>query len=173
MRYLIDGYNLAYAMGLLRKQTSPAGVEAARRDLLVWLLRYYGSETPSVTVVFDASRAPPGASGRQQHQGIHIFYALHEQADDLIEDLIEAESSPRQLTVVSDDRRIKDAARKRQCVVTGCLDYMEQVQHQHAPQALPAKPTEPDKPEGVSAEETQRWLKEFGFNDEPGGEEYY
>jgi predicted RNA-binding protein with PIN domain len=162
MRYLIDGYNLAYAMGLLRKQTGPAGVEAARRDLLIWLLRYYGPAKPTVTVVFDASRAPPGASSQHQHQGIHVLYALHQQADDLIEDLVEADSSPRQLTVVSDDRRIKDAARKKQCIVRGCLDFMEEVQRQRHPLAVPARPAEPDKPDNVSAEETQRWLKEFG-----------
>ena len=31
MRYLIDGYNLLFALGLLTKQVGPDGVEPARR----------------------------------------------------------------------------------------------------------------------------------------------
>ena len=45
----------------------------------------------------------------------------------LIEELIRNEASPRLLTVVSDDHRIQHAARRRGCVVLGCLDYYERL----------------------------------------------
>lgn len=54
MRYLIDGYNLAYALGILHGKVAPAGVEVARRSLLIKLLEAPGLDAPSVTVVFDA-----------------------------------------------------------------------------------------------------------------------
>ena len=76
----------------------------------------------------------------------------------MIEAIIRRESSPRRLTVVSDDRRLKEAARRRQCPSLGCLDYLEQVGRPPPPSPAENGPT---KPQGVSAEETQRWLEEF------------
>jgi predicted RNA-binding protein with PIN domain len=168
MRYLIDGYNLAHAMGLLRGRVAPAAVEVARRSLLVHLLEYHHREPGNVTVVFDASRAPPGTADRLDYQGIHVLNALHEQADDLIEDLIHREPQPRQLTVVSDDRRLKDAARHRQCVALGCFDYLEKVQYAPPQVPLVKRPAEGnDKPPELSAEEVQEWCRQFGVTEEP------
>src|SRR5258708_4218606 len=101
MRYLIDGYNLAHALGLLRGKVAPAVVEVARRSLLIRLLEAPGLDPTTVTVVFDAQRAPPGTTDRQTYQGIRVLNALRQQADDLIEELIEEETQPRQLAVVS------------------------------------------------------------------------
>jgi hypothetical protein len=168
MRYLIDGYNLAHALGLLRGRMGPSEVEVARRSLLVQLLEYHRGEAGNVTVVFDAGRAPPGTPARLDHQGLLVLNALRQQADDLIEDLIEHDSLPRQLAVVSDDRRLKDAARRRHCLALGCLDYLEQIQ---APRPT-SRPTPPpadagDKPEGLSSEEAREWCRRFGVTEEP------
>jgi len=168
MRYLIDGYNLAHAMGLLRGRVAPAAVAVARRSLLVHLLEYHHRESADVTVVFDASRAPPGTAARLDYHGIHILNALHEQADDLIEDQIQHDPLPRQLTVVSDDHRLKDAARRRHCVALGCLDYLEQMQRGPPAPGRVKPPVEVnDKPDSLSAEEVQEWCRQFGVKDEP------
>jgi len=71
-------------------------------------------------VVFDASQGSAGTPARQDYQGIRVLNALQQQADDLIEDLLERRLSPPSLTVVSDDRRLKDAARRCHCNVLGC-----------------------------------------------------
>ena len=165
MRYLIDGYNLAYALGILHGKVAPAGVEVARRSLLIKLLEAPGLDAPSVTVVFDAQRAPPGTPARQHYQGIHILNALGQQADDLIEELIEHEAQPRQLTVVSNDHRIKDAARRGHCVPLGCLDFLEEIQKRR-----PASRTAPandagEKPDSLSPQELQLWYKQFGVEE--------
>ena len=159
MRYLIDGYNLLHAMGVLTGRVGPHGLEKARLALLGRLLALHADDPGCVTVVFDAAKAPPpGAEREQEYKGVHVLFALAEEADDVIEAIIRRESSPRQLTVVSDDRRLKEAARRRQCPALGCLDYLERVSR--PPPAAPAGDG-PAKPQGVSAEETQRWLKEF------------
>ncbi len=54
MLYLIDGYNLLYAMGGHQRRTGPAGLAWARRRLLSFLKGCYGDDAPAVTVVFDA-----------------------------------------------------------------------------------------------------------------------
>jgi predicted RNA-binding protein with PIN domain len=161
MAYLIDGYNLLHAMGILQGRTGPTGLEKARRRLLGLLHGTYGDRSSEVTVVFDAVNAPPDATEVQNFQGIHVRFAVRQdEADDLIEDLIQHDSAPRRLTVVSDDHRIQKAARHRHCQVVSCAEYLDGLnrsrrQHQRRPSAAPAKP------EGVSRQETQHWLEEF------------
>jgi hypothetical protein len=156
MRYVIDGYNLLYATGLAHARMGPHGLEKARRALLG---RLGASGGAAVTVVFDASRPPPGAPAEQDHQGVRVLFALQREADDLIEELIREDSAPRGLTVVSDDRRVRRAARRRHCAVLGCLDFLEQLSRPAAPAAPPDEA--PAKPKGVSREEAEHWLREF------------
>jgi predicted RNA-binding protein with PIN domain len=161
MLYLIDGYNLLHAMGVLRGRTGPHGLEKARRGLLGLLSGRYGDEAGAVTVVFDAADAPPGAAVEADYQGIHVQFAVQGgEADDVIEGMIQRAAAPRHLVVVSDDHRLQRAARHRHCAVLGCLDYIDQLtrhrreRHAHAPTG--------EKEPGVSAAERQHWLEEFG-----------
>jgi predicted RNA-binding protein with PIN domain len=159
MRYLIDGYNLLHAMGLLCGKVGPHGLEKARLALLGRLCGDHGDDTAAVTVVFDASRAPPGAVPEEEYHGLHIRYALDGEADDVIENLIQHDAAPRQLTVVSDDHRLQQAGRRRRCPVLGCLDYLEE--RERLRRSKPASTEASTKPEGVSGAELQRWLREF------------
>jgi hypothetical protein len=162
MSFLIDGYNLLHAMGLLRGKVGPKGLEKARLGLLGLLRAVYGDEEASgVTVVFDAAKAPPWAPQEEDYQGIHVRFAVqHQQADDLIETLIHDDSAPRRLTVVSDDQRIRHAAERRQCMVSGCAEYLHWLeQHRRERRAAGREPSL--KPEHVSQEETEHWLREF------------
>jgi predicted RNA-binding protein with PIN domain len=162
MHYLIDGYNLLHAMGVLHGRLGPTGLEKARLRLL-GLLRaaYPPAEAPQVTVVFDAAGAMAGATEVQDYHGIRVHFAVRQpQADDLIEILIGSDSAPKQLRVVSDDHRIQQAARRRRCVVVGCEEYLRWLQR-HFRRPDPKPPPEAAKPERVSAAETQQWLKEF------------
>jgi len=172
MRYLIDGYNLAHALGLLHGKVAPGGVDVARRSLLVRLLESPGLDPKAVIVVFDAQRAPAGTPARQDYQGIQVVNALRQEADDLIEDLIEHEAQPRQVAVVSDDHRIKDAARRRRCVPLGCLDFLEAIQQPPASRRRLAVHNDGEKPEELTPEELRLWYKQFGVEDEPDKEEF-
>src|SRR5262245_47942244 len=126
MLYLIDGYNLLHAMGVMRVRMGPSGLERARLRLLGLLAGAYGEEAGDVTVVFDAAHAPPGAEPEQHYHGITVRFAVDEAAaDDVIEQLIRKASAPKQLTVVSDDHRIQRAAGRRHCTVMGCGDYLD------------------------------------------------
>jgi uncharacterized protein len=159
MRYLIDGYNLLHAMGLLLGKVGPHGLEKARLALLGRLHGRYGPDAGRVTVVFDASRAPPGAEAEQDYHGVRVRFALREEADDVIEELIRRDSTPRRLTIVSDDHRLQNAGRRRQCPVLGCLDFLDELAR---PRPAPAgRPEAPAKPDDVSRDDLQRWLRAF------------
>jgi predicted RNA-binding protein with PIN domain len=162
MHYLIDGYNLLHAMGALHGRTGPAGLEKARLRLL-GLLRgaYEADEARQVTVVFDAAGAPAGVPEIVEYKGIQVRFATRQaEADDLIETLIGHDSAPRRLMVISDDRRIQQAARRRRCQVAGCGEYLEWLE-QHRRQRKRRPEPDPDKPATVSSAETQHWLEEF------------
>jgi predicted RNA-binding protein with PIN domain len=168
MPYLIDGYNLLHAMGLLRGRVGPAGLEKARLGLLGLLRAVYGEEASAVRVVFDAANAPPGAAEEENYQGIHVHFAVQqEQADDLIESMIRHDPAPRQLTVVSDDHRIQRAAQRRHCTVSGCAEYLDWLERHRRERRRSAREPAP-KPEQLSQEETQHWLREFaGLQNDP------
>src|SRR5262245_12645208 len=108
MHYLIDGYNLLHHVG--RLQAGRGNLEAARLDLLRLLQSRFADQPDEVTVVFDARKAPPGIKDQQDFHGIEVRFTRGEEADDLIEELIRTTAAPPQLTVISNDRRIKDAA---------------------------------------------------------------
>jgi predicted RNA-binding protein with PIN domain len=158
--FLIDGYNLIHALGMIQKSLPRGGLEASRGQLLDFLARAFGSETPQVTVVFDAKHAPRRRSRTQEHRGLTVRYAPKGQsADDLIETLIEETSRGRGLVVVSNDARLQAAA-KRGGAKAWChealLDYFEK-KHVGKPSA-----SVDEKAVSMSAQEMKRWLQEFG-----------
>jgi predicted RNA-binding protein with PIN domain len=161
MHYLIDGYNLLYAMGVLHGRAGPTGLQKARLALLGLLKSTYGDEAATVTVVFDAAHAFPGATEVQEYEGIQVRFAVQEQeADDLIEAIIRQDSVPRQLTVVSDDHRLQKAARRRKCIALGCGDYLDWLT-EHRRQRRQDQVDTPAKPTNLSEHETNQWLREF------------
>src|SRR5262249_54502768 len=161
MRYLIDGYNLLFALGLLTKQARREAVEPARLRLLDFLHERFGDAAAQVAVVFDAARAPRHTPAEEYHRGVHVYYALADEADDLIEELIRREPAPEGLTVISDDRRLRESARRGGCGALRCLDFVERIAFPTAPPPLPTGEGTA-KPELPSPRETEEWLREFG-----------
>lgn len=167
MRYLIDGYNLLFAhLGTPPSRQLSRALERARRRLLDKLRAGHKTDA-EVTVVFDAAHAPPGAPAELDYDGIHVSFAVHqERADDLIEQMIRQASTPRQLTVVTNDHHIQHAARRRHCPVMECDAYLDWLEQPHKQQAKREASTA--KPAELPPEETQRWLDTFaGLESDP------
>jgi hypothetical protein len=120
-------------------------------------------QAAQTTVVFDAASAPPGLPRQMDHRGLKVCFAVqHESADALIEELIRADFTPRQLTVVSSDHRIQRAARRRKArAVDSEAWFDELLRRQLSPPrpeaAAPAKPNGP-----LAAAEVELWLSRFG-----------
>ena len=157
MAYLIDGYNLLFTIGLAHRRTPPRDFERARNTLIARLAQLLGPAAGETTVVFDALHGSQRGHQEEVRDGVTVVFALRRLADDLIEELIGQDSAPRGLTVVSDDRRVQQAARRRHCPVLGCLDFVERLGRPAAPPPEEA----PAKPSGVSRAEAQHWLREF------------
>jgi predicted RNA-binding protein with PIN domain len=163
MLYLIDGYNLLHALAPLPKKSGPGGLHHARLRLLDLLRSAFGDEASHVTVVFDARKSPPGATEVQDYHGIEVRYAIHEQqADDLIEMLIRSAAKPRQLTIVSDDHRIQQAARRRKCVVLSCVAFYDWLEARRNQRDRPVPKQENlSKPQTSTSTDKEHWLRAF------------
>jgi hypothetical protein len=167
--YLIDGYNLLHAMGILAGKVKPLGLERARLRLQEFLVSAFGEGASQVTVVFDAARAPPKVPREQTYKGLTVLLAVgQEAADDLIETLIARHSSPRHLAVVSSDHRLRTAAGRKGATAMTCgefLDFLDR-RRQAAPEPGQARPEKED--DHLSEQEIKHWLQEFaGLEEEP------
>jgi len=114
-RYLlIDGYNLLHAAGLARDRYGPGQFEKCRQRLLQEVAdRLTAEQRASTTVIFDAQHAPPDVPSVQRFAGISVVFSVGSDADSLIEAMLEKHSAPRQVLVVSSDRRLQSAASRR------------------------------------------------------------
>jgi predicted RNA-binding protein with PIN domain len=156
MCYVIDGYNLLYALGRLTKKSGQAALLSARR----WLAQQLQAghiPADALVVVFDGAQSP--TFGIESAGPIEFVFASS--ADDHIEDLISEEKQPAQLTIVSDDHRLHQAARRRGCAWLGCMDFWEQVQTVPRPAPQPRVTESSAKPERTSPQEVDRWLEVF------------
>jgi predicted RNA-binding protein with PIN domain len=164
VHYLIDGYNLMHAAGLMRPRFGPGGLEKARRALIGVLAASLGEEVKHCTVVFDAHVRPGGhdleASPPPTH-GIEVLFAPPgEDADSVIERLIRSESTPKLLTVVSGDGRLRAAAKRRRAHSATSDEFWGRITSRRTRPKRTSPPTT-DKPSGRSSREAGHWLSEF------------
>jgi predicted RNA-binding protein with PIN domain len=162
--FLIDGYNLLHAVGWATRKKMPSGtLEAARRKLLDWLAASVPlkSGTAVFRVVFDAQKGPAPSGGRS-HRGVLVQFAYRRTADDVIEELLDAERAPREVTVVSNDGRLVEAARRTGSRGWACQEFVDWLIA--AERATPGAPhyRPPEKPEGPApADEAAALLRAF------------
>jgi len=173
MRYLIDGYNLMYAGGLLGKRLGSEQFRKVRGRFLNDLVDALGPvDAHQTTVVFDATDAPPERPHEARHKGITVIYAVNDtDADERIERLIARHPNPKTLTVVSSDRRLRLAAERRKAVAVTAEQYWTTLdalrERRRLPKtAAPPPPAERPRDRPLSAEESEYWLQEFGDLDD-------
>jgi len=168
MRLLIDGYNLMYARGLMERKLGPERFRRLRtrflNDLAAALGPFAANET---TVVFDASAPPADLPAETMHKGLSIEFAVSdENADARIEFLIARHPTPKTLSVISSDNRIRQAAAHRKAKTITSEDFLDQLDsREHRKSALPAplpNPEETAREQRLTPAETKFWVDIFG-----------
>ena len=96
-----------------------------------------------------------------QHGGLNVRFAVgYETADELLAELIHAESAPRRLTVVSSDHAVQQAARRRRAKAIDAETWWDQTEQRRRRRARSPKP--PSKTSQTLVEdEVAFWLNEF------------
>lgn len=171
--YVIDGYNLIHALGMLARTAAPGELEESRRRLVAFLAHAFGPDV-NITIVFDATHAPRNVPRQLTQHGIHIEFApARQSADDRIETLIEEADNPTSLVVISNDHRLQNAARRRGAEAwshDALLDFLGKRQARSKPPPTEAS----EKSDTMSPEELRRWMLEFGhLQNDPELKEFF
>jgi predicted RNA-binding protein with PIN domain len=155
MPFIIDGYNLLH---FIEKAGEDFGAITDVQFCRI-ISEYLRQISEKGEVVFDGP-GPRDKSRFDNISNLEVFFAgLRSDADTIIEDKIKASTAPRRLTIVSSDRRLRDAARKRRVTVVKSQVFWNDVQKQLSRKKKVKEPLA--KREGLSESETEQWLKFF------------
>lgn len=153
---LIDAYNLLHAWRNAPLKENGTDVAALAR-----LLGASGYSKGPIHMVCDGT--PPGGheSEHEFREGpVRITYAgVGKDADSLIETLIERSSAPSRLLVVSSDRRIQRAARRRRASVMQSQRFIALLVNDARNSVMP----DAEKPRSVEPEDVSAWLGYFSL----------
>jgi predicted RNA-binding protein with PIN domain len=163
MPLIVDCYNLLHA----DMPPALAGLDEGRLCRLLAMSRHRGA---AMTVVCDGG-VKPRLAEHSPVDAVELRYAgVGRSADEVIMAMIAADSGPRRLVVVTDDREIQKAARRRRAKVLPCAamvaelarvaERLERPGGQGAGQGGgDAKPTL-----GADAADVESWAKLFGVD---------
>jgi len=148
LHYLIDGYNLLYALTDI-----PSGDWAKKRETLLLKI---AAERPqgknSLTVIFDSRQ---GLGDRARQGDLDIIYTAGETADDWIISKVRKVSNPRVLIVVTDDQGLRRMIRG-----TGAK-WISTAEFWKSAGAAPREPNpslDPGAVEEINEELRKKWL---------------
>jgi len=157
MPVIIDGHNLLHSI----QQTGEDSELISRIQLCRILSGYLKLIDENGEIVFDGT-GPKDKSGFDNISNLEVFFAgLGSDADTVIEDKIKANTAPRRLTVVSSDRRLRDAARARKSTAVKSQVFWSNLCKQLSRKRTIKEPA--SKRQGISESETEQWLKFFGL----------
>ncbi len=168
---IIDGYNLMHSVGYAREHYGQGGLERSRNRLLRFLInRLDLEERRRTTIVFDARTIPFEGSRQQKLEELTIlFNQAGSDADTLIEELILEHSAPKQLEVISGDRRLQRAIKRRKGIAVESEDFAKLLRTRESIVPCSSQDVEsPSETDGKlesassSRSETEYWLDVFG-----------
>jgi predicted RNA-binding protein with PIN domain len=164
MPVIVDGYNLLWAIQYT------AGDSGAITDLQMCftLGRYFSAKGETGEVIFDGT-GPPDKEPFFSINSLGVsFVGFRTDADTVIEEKIAASTAPKNLKIVTNDRRIKDAARRRRAQLLGSEQFWAEVKKYLSQK----KKKDTDQPyfkkHGISETETDMWMKYFGLEEDEG-----
>ncbi|MGE3180176.1 MAG: NYN domain-containing protein [Phycisphaerae bacterium] len=159
MPVLVDGNNLLYAA---REIDDPDRVPG--RAMLCSLLGQWAKRrSQTVHVVFDGPKPDGGFAEQIKSENVEVTFSAARSADDVLIELLAANSAPRLLIVVSSDREVRRAASRCRAVATMSDAFWHDVRRDlRRPEQEVREPNARNR--ALSAEESAEWMEEFGFD---------
>lgn len=165
MRLLIDGYNLLFQSGVGPRKRVPGWVVAAREQLLKRLDHCLSTEWRSAAVVvFDKSQGNQSQLDFRSAGGIRVRFAIeHDEADDMLEELIRSHHAPKSLMVVSSDQRIRRQAKARRAQPVDSETFLRAMEAGDFLQVTRPGHKAAESSDGamISQDEVDYWLRKF------------
>jgi len=154
---IIDGHNLLHSIVKISEKSEPIS------DIqLCWVIsRYLKAVGETGEIVFDGT-GPRDKGGFDNIANLEVFFAgFGTDADTVIENKIKTSTAPKRLSIVSSDRRLRDAARARKATAVKSEVFWDNLRKQLR-QKKPVKEPEA-KRSGLTESETEQWLEFFGI----------
>ncbi len=177
---LIDGYNLLFTAGFEGRSRQRGWLEQARQRLLKYLETHLPTDQHARTmVVFDVSvdvlkarqrelndprpAKASKSSGTAADGGIQVAFAFnYDEADDMLEEMIRKHATPKSLTVVSSDHRIRKCALARKAISIDSDTFLNRLEQPAKPPISPPQAEALRDTQILSESEVWEWLREFG-----------
>ena len=158
MRLLIDTFNVLHVTGVLPPGLAGPGVHG-----LAALI--HGSRWADTPVALICDGMPPSKASYRLPGKIRAIYSRQLEADDVLERLIADSSTPSRLLVVSSDRRVRKAARRRGATDLKAEAFLRMLLEDRSRARL--KPMKSTRPANLRPGEIESWREEFkiGEND--------
>jgi predicted RNA-binding protein with PIN domain len=122
---------------------------------------YFGLVGDKAEIIFDGI-GPPNKTEFNNIKNLEVtFSGRRTDCDTIIEQRILDSTAPSRLTIVSTDRRLRDAASARKAAAIKSEDFWNEVKKRLSRQRKNKEPTA--KRSGVTDSETELWLKAFGI----------
>ncbi len=158
MPYLIDGNNLLGVIFGHDELFAPVTDAQLCGDIS----RYLVSRRDSGALVFDGT-GPYNKAAFHGLRDLEVSFAGDgSDADSVIESKLHVSPHPKRVVVVSDDRRLRGAARTYRAQSLRCLDFWPRVVAFQTRRPAPPEPT--GKRHGLSHRETEQWMDTFGLD---------
>jgi predicted RNA-binding protein with PIN domain len=157
---IIDGTNLLWAIHDARSEDEVTN----EIQLCRTLDRYFAMTSEAAEVVFDGAGPPDRSEFDTVGRLTVAFSGFYSDADTVIEEKILASTSPRELTVVSSDRRLRRAAGARNAAAVKSEQFWSQVLGELR-RSKPDRREPEEKKDGLTDGETEQWLDLFGLEE--------
>lgn len=149
LHFLLDGYNLIYAM----KEIPQGSWQEKRASLLAALNARRPQGKNAMTVVFDSRE---GTGRAEKVGGIPVLYTSGETADDKIIAMVRSSANPRVMVVVSNDKGIRHLLKTTGARFMSADEFLKKTER-----ARPAAPSggEPVEDPDITEELRKKWLE--------------
>ena len=166
MSVIIDGYNFLFADRRDMFRLPPGELQKMREDFLGRLARMRAIENSKITVVFDGGQDADLFVREQVWHGVTVLFSDSEgDADAEIVRAVETDFGARDIVVVSNDNELRRAVSKLGANVVSIEEFKRHMKTVFRENAGTTR--EPlQKFEGVSENEVDFWMQEFGIKEE-------
>lgn len=163
MPMLIDGYNLYHAAVRVDEEW-----QALSRSAMCRYVESFLGPRSDALIVFDGAWPRERCEEESMTGPVQVTYAgPGRDADTVIERLIEANTAPRRLIVVSSDRRLRTAAKRRGCRSVRAEEFAVAIylHWRNPPKPRPSEP--PEKRRGLNDPDlAEAWMAELGLTED-------
>ncbi|MFH1746994.1 MAG: NYN domain-containing protein [Planctomycetota bacterium] len=158
MPVIIDGNNLLYAARDAEGDAPLVGRSILCDTVGGWALR----RGERVRIIFDGPAPSDGLASQIGNSEIQVSYSGSATADAALIEILETDSAARRLLVVSSDREIMQAAKRRRARSVRSNEFWA-LMKQDLSRPLPRRREPEEKEHGLNPRAAEQWLREFGL----------